>query len=324
MPKGAVFTKIECGQILALHDSGWSLQRIATKVKRSKTCVYQFLKDPEGYNTAQRPGRPPKLTEKATRRLLRAVHTGKFSSSQLKENHELPISARRVCGIFHGTLTLKHKKRKKAPVMKPHHKVDRMKWVYTRARWTEIWKTVIFSDEKKFNLDGPDGFQYYWHDLRTEEEVYSKRHSGGGSVMVWGAFSSRGKTRLAIVSGTRNSIKYAKTLETYLVPFIELNHPRACIFQQDNCSIHVSNYSKDWLQAQTFAVLPWPALSPDLNPLRTLVYPGGKQYQTTEELSCAILKAWDKIEQSYLNTLIDSMPNRRRRTKASKITLLHQ
>ena len=30
----------------------------------------------------------------------------------------------------------------------------------------EKMANVIFSDEKKFTLDSPDGSMYYWHDLR--------------------------------------------------------------------------------------------------------------------------------------------------------------
>lgn len=46
---------------------------------------------------------------------------------------------------------------------------------------------MIFSDEKKFNLADPDGFAFYGHDLCTEKKINSKRQSGGGSAMVWGA-----------------------------------------------------------------------------------------------------------------------------------------
>ena len=52
----------------------------------------------------------------------------------------------------------------------------------------EDWTRTIFSDEKKFNQNGPDGFEGYWHGLRKEIRVFSTPQSGGGSVIVWDAF----------------------------------------------------------------------------------------------------------------------------------------
>ena len=44
---------------------------------------------------------------------------------------------------------------------------------------------VIFSDEKEVNLDGPDGFQNYWHAKKFPEENYSTRHSRTGSFIIF-------------------------------------------------------------------------------------------------------------------------------------------
>ena len=60
---------------------------------------------------------------------------------------------------------------------------------------------MVFSDEKKVNLDGPDGSQCYWHDLRKERQLFSKRLYGGGSVMVWETFSASGKADLGVMEG---------------------------------------------------------------------------------------------------------------------------
>ncbi|KIH43245.1 hypothetical protein ANCDUO_26754 [Ancylostoma duodenale] len=67
-----------------------------------------------------------------------------------------------------------------------HDKVSRLEFVQTNL--ARDWTKVVFLDEKKFNLDGPDGYKYYWRDPRKDTVVFSRRNFGGGNVMVWGAF----------------------------------------------------------------------------------------------------------------------------------------
>ncbi|KHJ95550.1 hypothetical protein OESDEN_04504 [Oesophagostomum dentatum] len=45
---------------------------------------------------------------------------------------------------------------------------------------------VIWSDEKKFNLDGCDGQRSYWHDIRKEPMYFNRRNFGGDFLMIWG------------------------------------------------------------------------------------------------------------------------------------------
>ena len=73
------------------------------------------------------------------------------------------------------------------------------------TRTKEKWETVVLSHEKKFKLDEPDSFQCYWHDLRKEKQLFSKRPFGRGSAMIWGAFSASGKADLVMMEGKQNS-----------------------------------------------------------------------------------------------------------------------
>ena len=86
----------------------------------------------------------------------------------------------------------------------------------------------------KFNLDG------YWYDLRKEEQVFSKRPFGGGSVMIWGSFSANSKAELVAMEGRQNAQKYAEVLETSLLHFAEVHRGQDFIFQRDNASIHTA------------------------------------------------------------------------------------
>ncbi|KAG6616663.1 Transposase [Phytophthora cinnamomi] len=109
---------------------------------------------------------------------------------------ELPVSARRIREILQADPNMNYEKRKASPVLTKKHKEARLTWARAKVTWDMTkWGNCVFSDEKKFNLDGPDYMQHYWHDLRREPEIYSTRQSGGGSVMVWAAFCASRATK---------------------------------------------------------------------------------------------------------------------------------
>ncbi len=70
----------------------------------------------------------------------------------------------------------------------PHLKLDRVELDHDYQTWDHEWRTILFIDKKKFNLDGSNGYQYYWYDLRKEAKEIFSLVQCSGSVMVWDDF----------------------------------------------------------------------------------------------------------------------------------------
>ncbi|KUF88924.1 hypothetical protein AM588_10004006 [Phytophthora nicotianae] len=317
MTKGSELSDIERGKIIGLREAGWSFAAIDEHIQRSKSGVSKFWRTRESYDKTKRPGRPRKVCERTRRRIVLEAKKAGASSSAVKSALGLKVSTRTVRRVLQRTSFMTYVKRNRAPMLKAHHRLARRKWARSMIKNRTDWDKVIFSDERKFNLDGPDGLQYYWYDLRSEKETYFSRQNGGGSVMVWGRVSCQGKTDLAFLDGRQNSFDYQETLTNYLLPFGEAFHGGDYIFQHDNASIHASKSTKDFLSGSDVSVLDWPALSPDLNPIENVwgilaraVYHGGQQYLNVNDLKVAILDAWEKLELSRVQNLVDSMPDR--------------
>lgn len=191
-----------------------------------------------------------------------------------------------------------------------------MKFAQDHMSWTTQWRKIIFSDEKKFNLDGPDGYRYYWHDTRKEPRLLSRRQMGGGSVMMWAAIGYERKSPIVLLDGRVNSAQYLNLLRVQANNFEDMAGPDY-YFQQDNAPIHTARVVKNWLESEQIRLLEWPARSPDLNIIENVwglltrdVYADARQFDTKNELKRAIQASWERIDQQIIKNLFDAIPNR--------------
>lgn len=183
--------------------------------------------------------------------------------------------------------------------------------------WKEEWKRVVFSDEKKFNLEGPDGYNYYFHDLRKEELQLNRNHSCAGGVMLWGAISYYGTVELQFLTAKMNAVSYKKVLETAFPYLNNIFGPISWTYQHDSAPIHTARLVKHWINEQNVPLLEWPPYSPDLNIIEHVwgllsqkVYESGRQFHNQKDLIDAIKQAWSEITLDYLAKLYNSMPTR--------------
>lgn len=317
MPRNKQLNDYEKGQIDALSAQNLSAGKISGIIMRSKKVVCSYLNDKENYGKSKRSGRKPSLSSRDKRMIIRTASNQNITRNQIKSKLGLEVSKWTIGRVLHSDPNIKRMKLKVMPSLTAAHKLNRLKWAEDHMTWSDNWKNVVFSDEKKFNLDGPDGYQYYWHDLRKEKKYYSKRCFGGGSVMVWAAFGYNGKTNIAFTSSRMKSQDYIQVLSAHLLPFVPNIAGTNWIFQADNAKIHTSNDTKTWLECNNVRYMQWPSVSPDMNPIENLwgelvrrVYANGKQYDTVEDLKTAIIENWEDIDRSVLRNLTDSMPKR--------------
>ncbi|KHJ89269.1 hypothetical protein OESDEN_10911 [Oesophagostomum dentatum] len=229
----------------ALSDAGFSVKKIAAQLGCSRCVVAAYLRDPDHYNTRNAQGCPRKLHDRQQREIWRKVSNSTKSLSGIRAELRLSVSRTTIWRTI--KKEREHRKRRDAESA-----------------------NVIWSDEKKFNLDGCDAQRSYWHDIRKEPMYFSRRNFGGGSLMIWGVFCGSRKVGLAFVSSRMDSTEYQEVLSSHLVPFLEEQGEQEYRFQQDNARIHVSRSTVAFLNEHSYPLLDWPPRSPDLNPIENL------------------------------------------------------
>ncbi|CDQ98543.1 unnamed protein product [Oncorhynchus mykiss] len=140
---------------------------------------------------------------------------------------------------------------------------NRLQWENAPLRWPLArWRSVLFTDESRFQLYRADGRQRVWCIVGkcfSDVNVVNRVPHGGGGVIVWAGIRYGQLTQLHFLYGNLNAQRYI------VVPFIRHHH---LMFQHDNARPHVTRICTQFLEAENVPVLSWPAHSPDMSPIQ--------------------------------------------------------
>lgn len=313
--------------VIHLHDiQGKSVRDISIETGISKSSVhYTIQRWRETGGVAQRKGagRPPKATPRVQRSLCRISLANRHLTSP-----ELSRELQESCGVKLQPSTVRQTlrsnglrgcKAKRKPLLNERQLKARVEWAKAHRHWTaEQWKSVLFSDESTFTVQNHSGNN--WVRRRPGEEYLPQcilptiKHPT--SVMVWGCFAASGPGRLHVIEGTMNAKKYIDVLHGTMLPSGQQLFPGRWTFQQDNAPCHTAKVVKKWMADNQLELLPWPAQSPDLNPIENLWHRIGqivaKDKPTTKRrLIELIIQAWFRVVATEsLASLVESMPRR--------------
>ncbi|CAJ0607539.1 unnamed protein product [Cylicocyclus nassatus] len=154
MPRGQRLTDFEKGLITAYHEEQWSNRRIA-EAGRSHKVVNSYLADPQSYGQPFPSVRPSVVTARDRRRTLRAASNSTITSKQIKSTLQLNYSTRTVRRVLEQSESIVRMKMSLQPRLTKLHKEHRRDFVEEKLAQQVNWSRIIWSDEKKFNLDGP-------------------------------------------------------------------------------------------------------------------------------------------------------------------------
>ncbi|GFY34376.1 transposable element Tcb2 transposase [Trichonephila clavipes] len=140
-----------------------------------------------------------------------------------------------------------------------------------------------------------------------------------GGVLVYGGVSIDGRIDLYIIrDGPLTARRYRdKILRPIVVPY-DAAIGDDFILMDDNCRPDRANLVEDFLFEEGIVRMEWPACSTDMNTIEYVWDALGRRVagrqpppQTLQELERTLLEEWDRIPQIVINSLIDSMPQRK-------------
>lgn len=331
--RGCELSDAQRGYILGRIEAGAKGPKLARELGCDMKTIYDTINRVTELATTKsrvRNGAPRKIDERDKRRIINeARRKPAITYKALQEVTGLNISRT----TFYRVLKeegIKDWLRKKRVALTPDLARTRLHWARRNAHTD--WTKVAFSDE--CSIESGSGHKREWV-FRYHNEAYLPEmvdpisRSGTTSQMVWGAFSGNTKSQLVVMTRDPTAKKNGYTARSY-IHVLEDQLDRVCppeshTFQQDNAPIHKARVVTEWFENHGYTVMDWPPYSPDMNPIENMwfhlkevtdeVHPGlasmpGSNETVQAAIGEAAEQAWDLIEWSRFNAVIEGMPRR--------------
>jgi len=193
--------------------------------------------------------------------------------------------------------------------LKPEDLTNRLNFA-RHYRYFKRMNEIIFSDETSIwlhdnNLPG-------WFHKNEKNPLSIERHSG--KVHLSGGISHNGKVYATVFRSNLNSTLYKDILEKNLLPNAKRLYSHSWWLAIDNSPCH-KGVATHYIDHNVPDVLPWPARSPDLNPIENLWALLKRNIrkrfpQTLDQLEDTILEEWIRLPENTVRNLCDDFPRR--------------
>lgn len=185
---------------------------------------------------------------------------------RLEEEFELKVTTSAIRKARKQKLQWVCSRPRYAQLIRHKNQIARLEYAIRCIETKDLFLNAIFTDECSVEIDHTSKIQFR---RKGELPQFIGKPKHPTKVHVWAGISTRGATDIIIFDGIMESRFYCNHLLAHgLLPFARVAFPDGNYrFIQDNDPKHTSNFTKDFMAANS---IPWwqtPPESPDLNPI---------------------------------------------------------
>lgn len=265
---------------------------------------------------APRSGRPRKMT----RHIQHQIKVKLKQTRSLRKTQKLLAAAGTSVSLSSIQRERKSVLDIRKPIPKPFrtetHEERRLVFALVNVdRPVDYWRRVLFTDEKMYYTFDAPSHVYVEKGAATPIQPKVKHPP---KLQIWGGMSYTGLTKLHRIHHRQKAADYISLLERKMLPDTRRLFSGDWVFMHDSTGhgIHGAKKTKVWLDTNVPSRIdPWPANSPDLNPIENLWglltrAVQSRNPKTVEGYWSILRQEWAKIDLEIVQKLVDSLPRR--------------